>query len=150
MPRRSTQKKGHKKGGYRGSLGGSPMHGAFTTGASQELKQMGGVSRATQKFINKSLKKQRNAIAAANAAKKAANHAAAAAQKAANNAQRAINAANEMKRIENERKIQNRKMINDLVQKLGQKHRSVTPFLTNEQKAQNAHYQNMVNKLVGK
>ena len=57
MARRFTQK---KKGGYRGSLGGAPMRGAFTTGAQQELKQMGGThSRATQKFINKSLKRQK-------------------------------------------------------------------------------------------
>jgi|LakMenEpi03Aug12_release.lakeMendotaPanAssembly.Ray.scaffolds.fasta_scaffold5950968_1 hypothetical protein len=61
MPRRSTQKKGHKKGGYRGSLGGSPMHGAFTSGATQELNQMGGVRyHSSKKFMNKSLKKHRN------------------------------------------------------------------------------------------
>ena len=148
MVRRFTQKK--KKGGYRGSLGGAPMRGAFTTGAQQELKQMGGVSRATEKSIKKALKTQKNA---ANAAKKAANNAAANAKKAANNAQRARNSVNAIQRAQNEQKAQNRIMINDLVQKLGHKHRSIAPYvplLTNEQKAQNVHYRKMVNDLVGK
>jgi hypothetical protein len=94
MARRFTQRK--KKGGYRGSLG-APMRGAFTTGAQQELKQMGGGSprrsRSTQKFINKSLQKQK---IAANAVK------------TATNAKHAKNAAIRLQ-------IEQRKMVNDLV-----------------------------------
>jgi len=143
MPRRFTQK---KKGGYRGSLGGAPMRGAFTTGSQQELKQMGGVpSRATQRFLNKALKQQRNAATA----KKAANNAIAAARKAENNAQRAIHAANEIRRAEREQKERNRAMVNNLVRRLGNKQRSIVPFVSEAEKEQNAHYQKMVTDLVG-
>jgi hypothetical protein len=175
MARRFTQK---KKGGYRGSLGGAPMRGAFTTGAQQELKQMGGVSRATQKFMKKALKAQQNAANAASAAskkaannaaaakkaannaaaasKKAANNAAAASKKAANNAQRAKNAAARLK-------AKNDEIVKDLVQRLEKHQRSIAPFsskLTNAQRAHmlqqehnkqlNINMGEMVNDLVGK
>ena len=155
MARHRTQ----KKGGYRGSLGGAPMHGALTTGATQELNQLGGVrhhSHATKKAIQKALHKQQkaaNAVAAAknaiNAAKRAENNA----QRAKNNALRAeINA----QRAKNEQKEQNRKMINQLVQQLEHKkrrntQRSASPFIPSSvHNNQNRHYQKMVNDLVGK
>ena len=94
MSRRFTQK---KKGGYRGSLGGAPIRGAFTTGSQQDSKQMGGGSpqrsKATQKFISKSLKRQSIAASAV---------------KSATNAQHAKHAANRLK-------AEQRKMVNELV-----------------------------------
>jgi pyruvate/2-oxoglutarate dehydrogenase complex dihydrolipoamide acyltransferase (E2) component len=139
MARRHTQ----KKGGYRGSLGGAPMHGALTTGATQELNQMGGVrhhSRATKKAIQKALNKQQKAANAA-AAKNAMN----AAKMAENNVQR----------VKNERKKQNREMIDKLVQQLENKQRRNTARSTSfippsVHSNQNINYHKMVNDLVGK
>ena len=149
MTRRYTQKKGQKnekkKGGYRGSLGSASTHGAFTTGATQELKQMGGThSRATQKSIEKLLKKQKNIAEAAEAAKKAAE----AAKKAENNAKRAIHEAIEIQR---EQHAQNRKMINSLVHQLEKKQSSAKPFVPRPVNNQiEKKMKNMVNNIVGK